>query len=80
MDALVGGNFYNVNPFQGIYDGFNGLILKNTPSGFIPLTSNETGFLIKGEVRDIKTLKTAKGNEILVTRNNQSVLRFKTIF
>jgi enediyne biosynthesis protein E4 len=77
LDILVGGNFYNVNPFQGIYDGFNGLVLKNSPKGFIALPSNQTGFLVNGEVRDIRTIKTKLGQEIFVTRNNQSILRFK---
>ncbi len=27
-ELLITGNFHNVNPYQGIYDGFNGLILN----------------------------------------------------
>jgi enediyne biosynthesis protein E4 len=77
LDLMVGGNFYNVNPIQGIYDGFNGLILKNTKNGFVAIPSYLSGFAVKGEVRNIQTLKTKAGKQLLVSRNNASALRFR---
>jgi enediyne biosynthesis protein E4 len=79
IDLLIGGNFYNVNPYQGIYDGFNGLVLQNTKQGFVPVPSFQSGFLVKGEVRDIKNLKTSKGNMIVATRNNDSIKMFNSV-
>lgn len=76
LDLLITGNFYNVNPYQGIYDGFNGLVLKNTKNGLVPYPSNKTGLLIKGEGRYITKYKTLNSENIIVSRNNSSILKF----
>ena len=72
LEILLGGNLYGVSTYQGRYDASYGLILKNTPKGFVALPPTQTGFVLHGEVRDIKPVKTSKGNLIVVGRNNQT--------
>jgi enediyne biosynthesis protein E4 len=71
-EILLGGNLYGVSTYQGRYDASYGLILKNTTKGFVALLPSQTGFILNGEVRDIKPVKTGKGNLIIVGRNNQT--------
>lgn len=71
LDILLGGNLYGVSTYQGRYDGSYGLLLRGDGAGnFQPILPIDSGFLLEGEVRDIKTLKTAKGELLLVARNN----------
>jgi hypothetical protein len=77
-DVLLGGNFYGANMYQGRYDASYGLMLKGNGKGdFEPVQPVATGFLLEGEVRKIKSLKTADGELILVARNNKSLQVFK---
>jgi enediyne biosynthesis protein E4 len=69
-ELLMGGNLYGVSTYQGRYDASYGLILKHTPKGLTALPPTQTGFMLNGEIRDIKMLKTPKGNRIVVGRNN----------
>jgi enediyne biosynthesis protein E4 len=72
LEILLGGNLYGVSTYQGRYDASYGLILKNTSKGFVALLPTQTGFILSGEVRDIKKVKTAKGNLLVVSRNSQT--------
>ena len=70
-DILLGGNFYQSKPEVGIYDASYGLLLKGDGKGnFKAISANQSGFFIKGAVRDILTIKTKKKNLIIVVRNN----------
>ena len=74
---VAGGNFYGVIPHEGRYDAlypslfsFNETI--TTLYGTMPA--------INGEVRDMKWINTTAGNKLLVVaRNNQPLLFFKSI-
>lgn len=80
-DILIGGNLYTVGPYRGKYDAGFGLFLKGTGNGGLAaLNGTESGFIVKGEVRDIKKLNTSEGNLILVSRNNESLQVFKAGF
>ncbi|MES2874395.1 MAG: VCBS repeat-containing protein [Bacteroidota bacterium] len=80
MDILLGGNFYGVSTYQGRYDASYGLILKGNGKGvFKPLLPTLSGFLLNGEVRDIKSLKTARGEIFLVATNNAPLQVFKKL-
>jgi enediyne biosynthesis protein E4 len=80
LDVLGGGNFYGVNTYQGRYDASYGLVLRNDGRGkFTTLSPIDTGFLLNGEVRDIKPIQTPAGTEYLVARNNASVQVFRPI-
>lgn len=78
LDVLLGGNFYGVSTYQGRYDASYGLLLKGNGKGnFKPVLPTENGFLLEGEVRKIKSLKTKEGELLLVARNNQPIQIFR---
>jgi hypothetical protein len=74
---ISGGNFFDVIPYEGRYDAqpmamFNSD--KSTTINYLPQT-NLAG--IKGQVRDLQWLHTAKfGNVLMVARNNDKPLFF----
>ncbi|MEP7108266.1 MAG: VCBS repeat-containing protein [Ferruginibacter sp.] len=71
LDILLGGNFYQGKPEVGIYDASYGLLLKGNGKGnFVSVHSNQSGFFLKGAVRDIITLKSKNRNLVIVARNN----------
>lgn len=74
VDLLLGGNLFNVKPEAGRYDGSHGLFLKGEGNGdFRSISSKESGINFHGEVRDIITVTTGKGQTVLVSRNNDPV-------
>ena len=75
---LAGGNFSGVVPFEGRYDADYGDVLLIDKAGnhkFISPTAS--GFLVRGEVRDIKAIRTAKGTIYAVAINNRPIEFFK---
>jgi hypothetical protein len=77
-DIFLGGNFYGLKPELGRYDASYGVtLIGNKEHSFDYLKPSESGLFIKGEVRDVKEIPTAKGNYILVARNNDSLQIFK---
>ena len=79
QDILLGGNFYQGKPEVGIYDASYGLLLKGDGKGnFTAVNEKISGFLVKGAVRDIITLKKkGKKNLVVVTRNNDQIKVFQ---
>jgi hypothetical protein len=75
VDLLVGGNFYGVPPVLGRYDASYGLVLRGKGDGrFEPVSMEESGVVIDGQVRRIKSLRGAKGQRLIViARNNDKV-------
>ena len=75
-DLLVGGNFYGVIPMLGRYDASYGLMLRGDgKGGFTPVDMEQSNLVIDGEVRDIKSLRGANGETlIVVARNNDKVM------
>ena len=77
-DILLGGNLYRAKPEVGRYDASYGVCLKGDGSrNFKSVPGKASGLKMDGEVRDIVTLKTSKGELILASRNNDSILAFK---
>ncbi|WP_375446939.1 VCBS repeat-containing protein [uncultured Fibrella sp.] len=77
-DMLLGGNFFGAAPTFGRYDAGHGLFLPGNGSGtFKAIWPQKSGFHLNGEVRDMHRLKTATGNLIVITRNNQPVQVFR---
>ncbi len=78
LDVLMGGNLYGVKPEVGRYDANYGLLLKgNGDATFEPILSKESGFFMKGQVRDLATIN-VKGKElILVAKNNEAMQVFE---
>lgn len=85
LDVIVGGNFNGANMYQARYDAFFGLILKGNGKGngssprFKASVPTDNGFLMEGDVRDIKTVNTPKGKLYFVTRNNDKMQIFRKI-
>ena len=79
-DILAAGNFYGVLPYEGRYDaGYGTVMLNENNTGFKIPNTLQTGFMIDGEVRDIRMIKTIQGKKMIaVARNNNSV-RFFTL-
>jgi len=76
-DILLAGNFYEAKPEVGIYDAGYGLFLRGDgQGGFTPRLPRESGFFIKGAVRDLVTLR--RNGEILVlaARNDAPLAGF----
>ena len=78
-DLLAVGNLYAVQPEFGRYDAGYGLMMPGDGKGnFRSLSQQSSGFVVKGEGRDIKSLVNSKGDKIyLVAINNDSLLIFK---
>lgn len=78
-DILLGGNLYGAKPEVGRYDASHGVLLKGDGLGnFISVPAKSSGLLIEGEVRDFQLFHVGKDNLLMVARNNDSVLFFKT--
>ncbi|MCX6213936.1 VCBS repeat-containing protein [Spirosoma sp.] len=80
LDILGGGNFYGVSTYQGRYDASYGLVLLNGGKGnFSALSPVDSGFLLNGEIRDIRPVRSAQGVRIVVTRNDAGMQVFKSL-
>lgn len=75
---LAGGNFSGVTPFEGRYDAdYGDVMVLDKSKHFKWLSPVSSGFLLRGEVRDIKTIKTANGLVYVVAFNNGAMKFFK---
>jgi hypothetical protein len=79
QDLLSGGNFHGVPPDQGRYDADYGCMLLGDGTGaFAPVRLQNSGFVVTGEIREIKSLQTAAGETlVMAARNNDRVAIFK---
>lgn len=79
LDVILGGNFFGTRVKYGRYDANKGLLLLgNGKGGFKPVTQQESGLNIDGEVRDINSTTMEDGKElILFVRNNEGVKTYK---
>ena len=75
---LSGGNFYDVIPYEGRYDAQAAALFKVSKNGAVTCLP-QTGLAdIKGQVRDLKWLRTALGDSaVIVARNNEPLLFYK---
>lgn len=75
---LSGGNFSGVMPYEGRYDAdYGDVLLAGKGKNLEYISPVSSGFLLKGEVRDIKKIKTAKEIIYAVAFNNQEIKFFK---
>lgn len=77
-DIVAAGNFYDVLPDFGRYDAGYGLVMLGDGKGnFQPQTIQQSGFLVRGEGRDIAVVKNSRGEQVvIVSRNNDTLLTF----
>lgn len=77
LDILLTGNFFDVLPEIGRYDGNRGLILKGIGKNqegkpqFVALKPSQTGFSVSGQVRKMRKAKNANGQELIVLAKNK---------
>ncbi|MGB3849153.1 MAG: VCBS repeat-containing protein [Tunicatimonas sp.] len=76
VDLLLGGNFYRSKPEIGIYDASHGLLLKGNGTGQFAVVE-QSGFFVRGEVRDMVPVRTQKGELVLVAKNNAPMQIFR---
>jgi enediyne biosynthesis protein E4 len=76
-DLLLGGNLYNVKPEIGRYDASYGCMLAgNGKGGFKNVPAAESGFRVRGEIRDFEIIPVQKGELLLVARSNDRLMTF----
>lgn len=76
---LAGGNFSGVLPYEGRYDAdFGDALFIDKDRNFKNISPVSSGFIFRGEVRDIKKIKTISGVIYLVAFNNGPLKNFKT--
>ncbi len=74
LDIILTGNFFDVLPEIGRYDSNHGLVLHGKGNGqFELLKSKDTGLYISGQVRQMKLVKGAKKNMLILAKNNDKV-------
>jgi len=75
---LTGGNYSGVVPYEGRYDADYGyFLLTDRARNYKFISAIASGFLVRGEVRDIKAIRTAKGTIYAVAINNKPIEFFK---
>jgi hypothetical protein len=76
VDLLVAGNFYGVTPVRGRYDASYGLLLRGNGTGrFEPVDMEASNLVIEGQVRDMKLLRRAGGERLIVVARNNDKLQ-----
>ncbi len=78
-DLFLAGNFYGVKPQTGRFDASYGVTLLGTSNhDFQYMEPSQSGLFIKGEARDVASIKTATGESyIIVSINNNNLYLFK---
>jgi len=78
LDLLLAGNFDGVKPELGRMSAGHGLVLRGDGTGsFQPVHGTKSGFLVRGQARDIQRIRTARDDLYVVTRNNDRPLIFR---
>ena len=72
---MAGGNFFDVIPYEGKYDGQALALFKFKDRQVIPI-SDTSVLSLSGQVRDIKTINSKSGNPFIVVARNNSPLVF----
>lgn len=76
-DILMGGNFYESKPQVGIYDASYGVVLKGLGNGdFEAIAANESGLMVRGAIREIKSIAIAGLPHVLFIKNNDEAELF----
>ncbi len=79
-DLVLAGNFFGSRVKFGRYDANNGVALMGTDAGWLKTVSNEkSGLNIKGEVRDVISLKNTKGQTVYFFSQNNGPLQLYSL-
>ncbi len=78
LDALVAGNLYASEVETTRNDAGIGLLLKGNGKGdFTPLSYNQTGLLLRNDVKKLKIIKSQGESIVLIANNNDQLESFK---
>lgn len=77
MYLLLGGNHSRIKPEWGIQMGSYGWLLQWEQNSWKLLDAARSGIYISGEIRSMQSLQTTKGNQMLITRNNDRPLIYR---
>ncbi len=78
LDLLLAGNFDGVKPEIGrLSAGFGQFLRGDGKGNFTFVPTSESGFVVRGQARDIQRLPTPRGEFYVVTRNNDRPLVFR---
>jgi hypothetical protein len=76
-DIMAVGNFYGVLPYEGRYDANCGTVLLNIGNNKFKMAApGQTGFMVSGEIRDIKALRSVGGKTIIAVARNNNRMKF----
>ena len=78
-DLLIAGNEYQTEVNTGRYDASYGLFLKgNLKKEFVAISPAVSGFIINGDVKNMKLLTNARNEKLIIAAvNNEPVKVFK---
>ncbi|MDQ6608355.1 MAG: VCBS repeat-containing protein [Bacteroidota bacterium] len=77
-DLVMGGNMFNFPPQFGRLDASFGHVLINNGKGqFMWMENKLSGLHLRGQIKDIKEIKTKRGLEFLFTQNDSIPLLFQ---
>jgi hypothetical protein len=75
-DLLLAGNDFQTEVVTGRYDALYGCFLKgNNKKTFTPVPAVKSGFILKGDVKDMRLLQLANGQKIILAALNNDSLR-----
>ncbi len=75
-DLLLAGNEYQTEVMSGRYDASYGCFLKgNNKKQFVAVPPVKSGFILKGDVKDMEVLQLSKGERIILAAVNNDSLR-----
>ena len=78
LDIVLAGNFFDVLPELGRYDASYGLLLKNKGGNeFDEIVPKQSGFFIKGQVREMRMIKVGNEQRLIAVRCNDSAQVFR---
>jgi len=73
-DILTAGNFYGGSTYQSVYDASQGTLLKGDGKGnFKAMPAGTSGLWLKGQVRDIKPVRTTSRIIYVVSKNGEKL-------
>jgi enediyne biosynthesis protein E4 len=77
LDVLLAGNFYPINIQMGRNDACYGLLLTGDGRGnFTAVPSVNSGFSVKGQTRNLRTIKIGGKDYYFAIRNNDTIEAF----
>lgn len=77
-DIILGGNQSRAKPQTGTYEAGYGVVLKNVRNGqFSTLPQLQSGFSVRGDIRQLVDIRIGKHNYVMAAVNNGSLHFFK---